>query len=295
MKKGLLYFVVVLLACSCAKPISDFTLNSTTLVAPAMLELENNSKNAEQYKWDFGDGTTSDLENPNHTYILSGRYTVTLSAVKKGLINARSKEIIVEAPKDCKVLIRTNYGDMTLLLSDKTPMHRDNFIKLVNQDFYNGLLFHRVIEGFMIQGGDPDSKNASPDAALGSGGNNTTIPAEFETDLIHMKGALAAARNGDNVNPQKKSSGCQFYIVHGANVSEQSLDKIELQSGILYTDEQRAKYIENGGTPFLDHNYTVFGQVIEGLDVIDKIAGVKKNSMDRPTEDVLITEMTFIN
>jgi peptidyl-prolyl cis-trans isomerase B (cyclophilin B) len=178
---------------------------------------------------------------------------------------------------------------MTAELYDATPQHRDNFLKLAEEGYYNDLLFHRVIDGFMIQGGDPNSKNAAPGVGLGSGGPGYQVPAEFVDSLLHFKGAIAAARTGDQVNPEKKSSGSQFYIVQGSPVDNTSLDMIEKRKGVKYTPEQRAKYLETGGTPFLDHDYTVFGHIVSGFDVIDKIAQVEKDPRDRPRKDVKMT------
>lgn len=193
--------------------------------------------------------------------------------------------------KETKILISTSFGDIKLKLYNETPQHRDNFIKLVKEGFYNETLFHRIIQGFMIQGGDPDSKNAPKGTALGNGDVGYTIPAEFNATLIHKKGALAAARMGDNVNPEKASSGCQFYIVQGKKYTKEDLDKIvkRKQGRVTYTEEQYKVYETIGGTPQLDMDYTVFGEVIEGLDVLDKIAAVAKDRSDRPIEDVKMT------
>lgn len=286
---------MLILLSACSKPIANFMYDADKLTAPAKIDLENTSSNADEYNWNFGDGTYSDDENPNHTYSLSGRYVISLVAKKNNKISKIEKEIIVEAPKDCKVLMKTNMGDMVILLSDKTPQHRDNFIKLVNEKFYEGLLFHRVINGFMAQGGDPDSKGAAPDARLGSGGPGYTVPAEFVDEMVHLKGALAAARIGDGGNPERNSNGSQFYIVHGKPVADINLDNKERASGKIYSDALREKYKEVGGVPFLDHDYTVFGQVIEGLDVVDKIAETKTAPGDRPIGDVIILEVTYIN
>lgn len=184
------------------------------------------------------------------------------------------------------ILISTSFGDMKIRLYDETPLHRDNFIKLAQEGFYNDLLFHRVIQGFMIQGGDPNSKGAQSGQHLGSGGPGYTVPAEFNSELIHKKGALSAARLGDQMNPQKASSGSQFYIVQGKPMTRQELDFMASRTGLSYTDEQAKVYEEVGGTPFLDMQYTVFGEVVEGLEVIDKIAAVKTAPGDRPLEDV---------
>lgn len=193
--------------------------------------------------------------------------------------------------KQTKVLITTEYGDIKLVLYNETPKHRDNFIKLVKESFYDSLLFHRVMQNFMIQGGDPESKNAKPGIMLGNGGPGYTIPAEFDTNLIHKKGALAAARQPDNVNPKKESSGSQFYIVQGKRFEKEEIDKFNSRKGnpIKYTDEQYKLYEELGGYPPLDMEYTVFGEVIEGLEVIDKIAAVQTDRRNRPKEDVKMT------
>ena len=187
------------------------------------------------------------------------------------------------------VLISTNYGDMKAILYNETPLHRDNFIKLVKEGYYDGTLFHRVIDGFMIQGGDPNSKTAKPNQMLGQGGPGYTVPAEFKQELIHKKGALAAARMGDNVNPQKASSGSQFYIAQGKRYTSEELNMLQARMGKQFNQTQKDAYVNEGGVPFLDYEYTVFGQVIEGLEVIDKIAKVQKDRNDRPVEDVKMT------
>lgn len=181
------------------------------------------------------------------------------------------------------VSIETEYGTMKAELYNSTPLHRDNFIKLVKESFYDDLLFHRVIQGFMIQGGDPQSRNAPAGQSLGSGGPGYLIDAEIGAP--HFKGTLAAARTGAG-NPEKRSSGSQFYVVHGSVQTDASLNNLEAQKGIKYNESQRQKYKTIGGTPMLDQDYTVFGELVEGLDVIDKIAAVQKNSGDRPLQDV---------
>ena len=169
-------------------------------------------------------------------------------------------------------------GVMVVRLYDSTPKHRDNFVKLVQQGFYDSLLFHRIIQGFMIQGGDPLSKNAAPGEMLGMGGGDMErIPAEFNRNIIHKKGALAAARDG---NPEKASSACQFYIVQGNPFPK---DQLKMMG---YTPAQVEAYSTVGGTPQLDMEYTVFGELISGFDVLDKIAAVEKNQYDRPKTDV---------
>nr|WP_319400210.1 peptidylprolyl isomerase [uncultured Carboxylicivirga sp.] len=245
--------------------------------------------------------------------------------------------------KHNQVLFKTNKGDILIQLYDETPKHRDNFLKLANEGFYDQLLFHRVIKDFMIQGGDPDSKGAESGKQLGNGGPGYTIDAEIDfPKLFHKKGALAAARMGDNVNPEKKSSGSQFYIVEGKKLNDEDFEKVErrlnsmqrqnlfyktlegykdtlmslrksgdqqavmnLQMEINEIVEKKAEtlpkvtipedikevYRTIGGVPHLDGNYTVFGEVIEGLDVVDSIASVKCDQYDRPLDDVIIEKV----
>jgi cyclophilin family peptidyl-prolyl cis-trans isomerase len=258
---------------------------------------------------------------------------ILILVIKLGFSQTFSKETI---------LISTSFGNMKLKLFNETPNHRDNFLKLVQEHFYDSLLFHRVIEGFMIQGGDPDSKNAEPIKLLGDGDLKYTIPSEIIPTLCHKKGMLCAARNGDDVNPEKASSAAQFYIVQGkvrtdedlisyekrinkpiiAKIKEEVLNKAEnahLKEKIVnakkeqnndslmvyfkavnklvdeaylktphytFPPEHQTIYKTIGGTPHLDSQYTIFGEVIEGLDVIDKIAAVGKNKDDRPLIDI---------
>lgn len=244
-------------------------------------------------------------------------------------VNAQEKETMV--------VLTTEYGTMKIKLYNETPQHRDNFIKLINQGFYNDLLFHRIIKDFMIQGGDPDSKNAPASKQLGAGDVGYTIPAEFVyPKYYHKKGALAAARQGDQVNPEKRSSGCQFYIVQGKVMSEVEIGQMEKnmlnkakqnrfyqmadersaeiqklrsaqdQEGLMklqneliallekefenvnmtMPEQMKKDYMTIGGTPFLDNEYTVFGEVVEGLEVIDAIAAVETMPGDRPKKDL---------
>ena len=240
----------------------------------------------DQVEWNFGDGYTSNEKNPTHRFIKSGEHHVSLKTIKNNKTKISKMSIQINPSEECLIQIETSLGNMLVKLYHETPLHRDNILKLADQGYYNDLIFHRVINNFMIQGGDPNSKNASPGTQLGSGGPNYTIPAEFNKDLIHKKGALAAARTGDQVNPEKKSSGSQFYIVHGAKQNANAINRIEDQKGIKYTEAQKKIYEENGGTPFLDMEYTVFGEVIDGLDVIDKIASTSTSRGDRPETDI---------
>lgn len=191
--------------------------------------------------------------------------------------------------KEKEVVITVEeYGDIVVKLYNDTPLHRDNFLQLVEEGFYDGLLFHRVIDGFMIQGGDPQSKDAAAGQRLGSGSREgvETIPAEFLPNRFHKKGALAAARTGGPSNPEKKSSNCQFYIVDGKVSPKQELEVLEKRSGKPMPEERKAAYTTVGGTPFLDDEYTVFGEVVSGLEIVDKIAAIEKDRSDRPTKDV---------
>ena len=240
--------------------------------------------------------------------------------------------------KETKVLLKTTLGDIIIALNNETPQHRDNFIKLVNEGFYDSLLFHRVIKEFMIQGGDPNSKNARPDDWLGGGGSGYTIPAEFVPEYIHKRGAIAAARMDDKFNPTKASSGSQFYIVQGKTFTDAELDQVEVRIGQQYArqmfaqyqkeeeeamqkagqkvdpdsaqmrafrrasawlianpyhmkEEHRQIYKTIGGTPHLDGEYTVFGEVVKGMEVVDKIAELETDDISRPKIDVRIKRM----
>ena len=179
-----------------------------------------------------------------------------------------------------KVLISTDYGDIKAILYNETPQHRDNIVKLVEEGWYDNSPFHRVIENFMIQGGQNADGRRDP---------GYTIPAEFVDGLFHKRGALAAARLGDQVNPEKESSGCQFYIVQGRVYDNSELDMIEMRQNLQFSKEQREAYTSVGGTPFLDYEYTVFGEVIEGMEVVDNIAAVKTGAGDKPVEDITMT------
>ena len=198
-----------------------------------------------------------------------------------------------------QVMIETTEGNILVTLYDDTPRHRDNFLKLVNEQFYDSLLFHRVIKNFMIQGGDPDSRHAEPGVTLGEGSTDYTVEAEFfdsEGHLLHphKRGALAMAREGDSENPERRSSGCQFYIVWGKTYATQQLyqigDKVESATDhrVTMTDELLDLYHDVGGVPHLDGQYTVFGEVTEGLDVVDRIQKAQTDDYDRPIDDIRI-------
>lgn len=270
----------------------------------------------------------------NSSTASSNQETITMSEEKT---HADTSDVIVD--------IETTVGNITVRLYGDTPKHRDNFVKLVNEGFYNGTLFHRVINEFMVQAGDPDSKGAPAGKMLGSGDPGYTIEAEFDyPNHFHKRGALAAARTGDQMNPEKRSSGSQFYIVTGKTYNKSTLDQMEhqlqmaqkqgifnelakqnaekikemrlnrdqeglakLQEELIAITETKAAenpatipanvreaYEKVGGTPHLDGNYTVFGEVIKGMDVVDKIQNVETDRNDRPKEDIIITSMSIV-
>lgn len=193
------------------------------------------------------------------------------------------------------VRIETSMGNIRVALSDDTPLHRDNFLRLAREGFYDGTLFHRCIKDFMIQGGDPDSRGAESGKQLGDGGTGYTIPAEFCLPyLYHWRGALAAAREPDDVNPEMESSGCQFYIVWGKKQAGSDIRKVRSmleEKGIELTSQMLDDYIMRGGTPHLDGQYTVFGEVIEGLPIVKNIQSVPTDSLDRPLADIVVRRM----
>lgn len=189
-------------------------------------------------------------------------------------------------PFSALVQMDTKFGAMKIELFFDASKHRENFLKLIQENFYDSLLFHRVIRGFMVQGGDPKSRNAKPEQRLGSGGPAYKIDAEINNSYYHIKGALAAARQPDETNPEKKSSGSQFYIVHGNPIVDSQLDKIERKYDFVYTPEHRRLYTLLGGAPQLDREYTVFGRVYEGFNIIDSIANSPTDGYNRPKDDV---------
>jgi cyclophilin family peptidyl-prolyl cis-trans isomerase len=205
--------------------------------------------------------------------------------------------------KPTLVKIYTTEGNIKVLLYDDTPDHKFNFLQLVNNKSYEGLLFHRVIKNFMIQGGDPESRDADTAKVLGSGSIGYNLPAEILfPQHYHKRGALAAARSSDDTNPMKESSGCQFYIVTGKLITDEELDFFEKnvnktllpKEPLKYTEEQRRQYKTFGGTPHLDGNYTVFGEVVEGFDVLEKIQNIPTNPNDRPQKDIKILKVKVV-
>jgi len=273
------------------------------------------------------------MKTIKYLFFVTATLLLSVTSCQSDNNNKSENEIVSDnrTKSDTLILIETPYGNMKIKLYDKTPKHKANFIKLAKQGFFDGLLFHRVINEFMIQGGDPDSKNATAGKMLGNGGPGYEIEAEFNDSLFHKKGVIAAAREGDNVNPLKKSSGSQFYIVQGRTFTDEELNALEEQISLgnyisshpeinkeatnyrmngnkpafdkllekiktkndykkyNIPDYQRKIYKTTGGTPHLDGNYTVFGEVVEGLDVIDKIAAVETDRNNRPIKDVKMT------
>lgn len=214
-------------------------------------------------------------------------------------VAAQKDSTIKKKDRKRDVLMQTTMGDIVIRLSDSTPLHRDNFLKLVKVGYYDSVLFHRVIKEFMIQSGDPNSRRAPAGQPLGNGGPGYTIPAEFRTTLFHKRGAIAAARTGDNVNPQKASSGSQFYLVQGKVYTDAGLDSLETGrlNGRKIPVADREIYKTIGGVPHLDQGYTVYGEVVKGLDIVDKIASVQTSraqDRDRPLQDVRIIKATLI-
>lgn len=197
-------------------------------------------------------------------------------------------EIRIKGQEESRLIkISTTMGDMVIRLYDETPAHRDNIIRLIEEDFYQDQLFHRVIRDFMIQGGDPQSAGAEPGTRLGNGGPGYTVPAEFRPGLYHKKGVLAAAREGDRVNPEKASSGSQFYLVQGRVFTREELGVMAERGMGPFSEEAIEQYTTIGGTPHLDGSYTVFGEIVEGLEVLDRIASVPTDSNNRPLTDVV--------
>ncbi len=207
--------------------------------------------------------------------------------------------VALHAEKRTHILLKTSKGDITVELYNETPAHRDNFIRLCKEHYFDSLLFHRVIYEFMIQAGDPDSKNAAPDQHLGEGGPGYDIPSEIHfPQLFHKRGALAAARENDDINPDRKSSGSQFYIVWGKKFTDEDLEEmqetIRERTGITLPKEVCKVYRTLGGTPHLDGSYTVFGEVVDGLKTVDKIQRTATNNDDRPKKDILILETKIL-
>lgn len=211
------------------------------------------------------------------------------------LVMAQKKELIVGQNAHYEVKVYTSLGNFEIELFNDTPVHRDNFVKLVNEDFYNNIIFHRIINNFMIQAGDPASKSASAIAQYGSSDVGYNLPAEIVETHFHQKGALAAAREPDETNPNRESSGSQFYVVTGKVFNDSTMTKVKEvlsnNGGSEITSAEEKMYKTVGGAPHLDGSYTIFGQVISGMKTIDKISQVRTSKVDRPMEDVFIVKL----
>ncbi|MDR0835628.1 MAG: peptidylprolyl isomerase [Tannerella sp.] len=211
------------------------------------------------------------------------------------LIALFSLTVCADNENETKVLIDTDFGKITIKLYNETPQHRDNFIKLVNEHKYNGVLFHRVVKQFMVQAGDITSVNAPADKKLGVSDLNYTIPAEIVyPKYFHKAGQLAAARQNDDINPERASSATQFYIVTGKHFTEHELDKMEKETGKKLTPEEREGYKTEGGAPHLDGAYTVFGEIVKGMKVVRKIELLETDANDRPKKNIKIKSVKIL-
>lgn len=290
MKKIYYLLVSTLLIASCSKPTAEFLINADDNQAPALINFKNLSKNSESYIWSINEDVVSEDETLEHLFLESGRYDIQLKALKDGKIASQTKPVFIDAPKNCSVYIETSLGAMTFVLSELTPNHRDNFLDLIEKKYYNGLSFHRVIDGFMIQGGDNKTRKTKDRFKF-----KEQIPSEFNKEHFHYKGALAAARMPDDINPDKMSSGTQFYIVDGVELSIDAIKNHEASKLFSYTVDQKKRYLESGGAPQLDGEYTVFGYLIDGFDVLEKISKIETGEMNVPLKEVLILDIKAIN
>ena len=221
--------------------------------------------------------------------MMKNRFSSPIVSLTVLLLLSSLSAVAQENQSERLIKIETSLGDMLVRLYDETPDHRDNMIKLIEEGFYKNHLFHRVIKDFMIQGGDPHSVGAEKGQRLGSGGPGYTVPAEFHPSLIHKKGALAAARKGDQVNPEQASNGSQFYLVQGRVLTPEEINILAQRGVATFTEASTEIYTTQGGTPHLDGAYTVFGEVVEGLEVLDSIAAQPCDAYNRPVEDVIFT------
>lgn len=277
---------------SCSKPLADFTLLDTQkeTLTPHLLKADNTSSNASTYVWKVNGkeiSTSNDLEYPLYN---SGRYIIELEAKEGDKSSTKTDEVIINAREACLLLMRTTEGDMIFSLLEETPLHLHNMEQLIEDKYYNGLLFHRIIDDFMIQGGDNKTRSSGRRFL-----EPETIDHEIKKEFPHYRGALAAARMPDDINPEKASSGSQFYIVDGRRYDMDKIKKAQKEKYFDYTTEQLEAYVDKGGAPQLDGEYTVFGYMVQGYDVLDKISRVETDKFDRPIDDIKIIEVKFLN
>lgn len=285
----------LLLACltlwQCSTPIAAFQHNNTApLRVPSTVYFENVSKNASGYTWLVNGVEVSNNENLNHEFLESGRQVIELIAEEGNKTVRKQTELIIQPPRSCIVLLETTAGNLVLELLEETTGHLQNFTDLVDAGFYDGLIFHRVIEDFMIQGGD--------NASRGGGKRHkdpAVVPHEILVSYPHYRGALAAARMPDDMNPTKASSGSQFYIVDGRKLTADMMKKAQSKKLFNYTEEQVSRYTEVGGAPQLDGEYTVFGYLVSGFEVLDRIAESTTDSYDKPLQDIKIIKAVLLN
>ncbi|NNE26446.1 MAG: peptidylprolyl isomerase [Saprospiraceae bacterium] len=290
MKQSLLFILLVGLLGACKAPTAMFEYRLEDGSVPTSVQAQNLSTNASSYEWSLNDSLISQAEDVDFQITGSGRYELSLKAIENDKEDILSKSFIVEAPQNCRVQMVTSLGTMVFELYEDTPIHLDNFIDLIERGYYNGIAFHRVMQSFMIQAGDNNTRIEGRKFEF-----EDQIPAEINEKYIHHKGALAAARMPDEVNPERASSGTQFYIVHGRSLDDDQIENYDVTRQVPYTPDQRELYKANGGAPQLDGAYTIFGFLIDGEEVIDAIAGVETNDRDRPLEDVRIIEMKVLN
>ena len=285
------FFICVLVFSQCSKPIASFLLDKQEYLLTDTMRISNNSSSSLSYEWKINDEVISQSKDLSYPVLESGRYKIHLTAKSDSKTSIYQEEVIVQSPKECIVHLVTTHGDLILELDENTPVHLNNFTSLVEAGFYNGLIFHRVIEGFMVQGGDNKLRASSNDSFE----EPKEIPHEIRPDLIHVRGALAAARMPDEINPEKKSSGSQFYIVDGTKLTFEKLKRIRDEKLFDYTDVQIQAYLKDGGTPQLDGEYTVFGMLISGFETLDKIASTITDKFDKPQKEVRIIKAKMLN
>ncbi len=289
------YRKLALLGCcvlfiQCAKPVAVFDVDKHQDVIPAQLTFSNKSKASESYIWKVNGEVVSTNETLDHCFYDSGKHHVVLLAQAGTKVDSVSKELILRPPGNCMVLMKTSLGDLVMELSELTPVHLDNFVRNVESGYYVGLQFHRVISNFMVQGGDNKTRKS---------GRKFDEPEEIDSEILtslhHVRGALAAARMPNEMNPDKRSSGSQFYIVDGAEMDEKKLKRIRAEKLFEYTEDQIQSYYDLGGAPQLDGEYTIFGRLVRGFDTLDKIASTKTDKFDKPLEPVTILEARMLN